>query len=108
MKRVASLTTLVHDASSSLADYARWPDTEARRIAADSDVAALRTALHGYDPVVPRAIMLTLVADMLDMMFIRDCPVRGIRLAFDKMIDIFDPAKEKTNKRAADQRLNTP
>lgn len=94
MKRSASLTNLVHDVSGSLADYARWPETDARRIAVEHDIAALRTALRGYDPVVPRSILLTLVADTLEHMFIREASVPGIRLAFDKMIDIFDRSKD--------------
>lgn len=93
------MTTLVHDASQSLIEFARWPDTEARRIAVDGAVADLRAALHGFDPIVPRAIMLTLIAELLESMFVRECPVRGIRLAFDKMIDIFDPAKDKAGNR---------
>lgn len=94
-KHTATLTNLVHDAGHSLCTFARWPDTEARRIAADNDVGALRAALRGYDPVVPRALMTILMADMLDEMFVRDCPIRGIRLALDKMIDIFDRSKDE-------------
>jgi hypothetical protein len=99
MIRVISLSSLVHEASTALQEYARWPDTEARKIAAERAVEELRVALHGYDRVVPRSIMLTLVADMLDIMFVRDAPVRGIRVAFDKMIDIFDPAKDKDKRK---------
>jgi hypothetical protein len=92
-RRNASLTELVHDAAEALEEFARWPETESRKIAADNAVADLGAALHGYDVVVPRAIMLTLVADMLEGMFLRKCPVAGMRLAFDKMLDIFDPGK---------------
>jgi hypothetical protein len=94
-RRNASMTELVHDASEALVELARWPETESRKIAADNAVADLGAALRGYDLVVPRAIMLTLVASMLDSIFLRRCPVAGIRLAFDKMIDVFDPQKNR-------------
>jgi hypothetical protein len=96
--RNASMSVLVHDASEALVEFARWPTTEARKIAAENAVTDLRNALRGYDPVVPRSIMLTLVGDMLDGMFIRDCPVTGIRLAFDKMVDLFDQTKDAAKK----------
>ena len=94
-KRSMSLTSLVQDTSNSLAEFAKWPTVEARRIAADISVSELRSALHGYDPIVPRSVMLSLIADMLDYMFVRDIPIAGMRLAFDKMLDICDPQKQK-------------
>lgn len=98
-RRAVTLSTLVYDTREALIEFAKWSNVEARRIAADNLVAELRTALHGHDPIVPQSIMLTMVADMLDRMFTRECPVSGIRLAFDKMIDVFDAEKEKAAKR---------
>lgn len=100
-KRAVTLSRLVYETGDTLVEYAKWPHVESRRIAADNAVEELREALHGYDPIVPRSIMLTLVGEMLEMMFVRDCPVAGIRLAFDKMIDIFDAEKAKGKAKAS-------
>lgn len=94
-KRNASLSRLVHDASDALADYARWPETQVRIEAVDSELAILHEALHGHDPAVPHGIMLTMFARLLEDVYLREIPRNGLRLAIVKLANLVEPPDEK-------------
>ena len=92
-KRVASLTKLYEDASVALAEYGRWPYSDARREAVDTEMAILAEALRGYDPVVPNAVLLRLLANLIEDANLRDIKPAGMRLAINKLIDLIDPPR---------------
>jgi hypothetical protein len=93
MKLQRTLSRLVNDTGSALADYARWPKVAARIEAVDLELSYLREALHGYDMIVISSILLNLITEFLHNINLREIPNSGIRVGFDKIADLVDPPK---------------
>ena len=101
IKQNISLSRMVEDFTSELADYARWPDVPTRQLAIDQDVKILADALHGFDPVIPNALYLLIIANLIDLINLREIPRRGLRAALLKLADVIDPPKlEEQEKKA--------
>jgi hypothetical protein len=88
IKSNQSLSTIVANTADSLADLARWPGTKSRQEAAEHDIAVLTDALRGFDPIVPNAITVWLMFNMIDSIAVRDAPAEGIREAIIKFADV--------------------
>jgi hypothetical protein len=95
-KRNASLSDLMQDATNALADYARWPHIEARRETAEREIAILRDALRGFDPVIPNAVLLKITADFLSEGINRAIPKDGWRAALLMLAELRATETEKT------------
>lgn len=91
MKRNASLGSLVHDTTEAIADYARWPDVEARCAHVDQEIAILRNALKGHDAVVPTAIVMKIAADFLSEAGVRSIKTEGLHKGMIKLAELFAP-----------------
>lgn len=94
-KRNASLSTLVDDVTEAIADYARWPHVEARRETVEREIAVLREALHGFDPVIPNAIMMKIAADFFSETANRDIPNDGLQLALHQIANLRSAPKPR-------------
>jgi hypothetical protein len=108
LKANMSLTAMIDNFTYSLAEYARWPDVEARRISIDQDIAILHDALHGFDPVIPNALYLQLFAELVHDVNLREIPSRGLRTALLKIADVIDPPQSIASKKMEKQKEATP
>lgn len=91
LKVNSSLNKLVEDFCSELADFARWPEVPERIQSMDHDVAILRKALKGYDPVITHAIYLLLFSELVHDVLLREIPAKGVRAALLKIGDVISP-----------------
>jgi hypothetical protein len=92
LKANTSLNKLVEDFSSELADFARWPEVPERIQSMNHDIAVLRQALKGFDPVVSHSIYLLLFSELIHDVLLREIPVKGLRAALLKVADVIAPA----------------
>ena len=98
LRRAMSLGKMVDDFSETLGDYARWPDVPARQLSIDQDALVLSQALHGFDPIIPTAIYLLLISELIHDVNVREIPRHGLRAALLKLADVIDPPKQETKK----------